>query len=546
MLVWYIWDMKNLTTFALLLFVSFISRAQTVELLQHYTLDDVIAVVEDFNLPVSLVAPDFEVNLYKVSYETTHPNGETWPVTGALAIPVGIDCPLPLTSYQHGTIARKTDAPSYLSNEALLGVLYASVGFVCALPDYIGLGDSPGLHLYVHADSEAQASLDMLRAVRDLREELNFELNDQLFIWGYSQGGHAAMALHKKIEEEYPDEFEVTASAPMSGPYDISGVQAEVITGDLAYPTPGYLPYVVISYQEVYGNLYESLDEVFLPQYAEGIPEWFNGTYSMGYINSQFPVVPSEALLPEVLEAYENDPLHPIRLALEDNDVYDWTPQAPVRLYYCEGDDQVTYLNSVVCFDAMTANGAPDVLAFDGGDLDHGGCAPLAMFGGFNYFSSLKETSFNQTVNIDVVGASSSGAEDGSITVNIGGNPGTTFSWGHGATDLSLTGVGADIYELTVTNADGCSRVYNIEVGIGVGVEHIAEEQFKAFPVPASDYLNFSPHNFSHAAVFGLNGRMVWERNIQGMRTLEVSDWAPGVYTLVLDGWKKEKIIITR
>lgn len=535
--------MRILITFMLAAVSALPMQAQTAELLQHYTINDVIALANQFGLPVDIVAPEYEVNLYRVSYETTHPNGETWPVTGALAVPVGIDCPLPLNCYAHGTIARKTDAPSYQSTESLLGVLYGSVGFVVALPDYIGLGDSPGLHPYVHAESEAQASLDMLRAARELREELGYELNDQLFLWGYSQGGHTAMALHRMIETDYADEFTVTASAPMSGPYDISGVQAEVITSEDPYPTPGYLPYVVLSYQLVYGNLYDSLDEVFLPQYAAIIPDLFDGTNSMGFINNQFPSVPSQMLLPEVLEEYENDPEHPIRIALQDNDVYDWAPQAPVRLYYCNGDDQVTYLNSIVAEEALNDNGAADVLAFDGGDLDHGECAPLAMFAGFNYFNALKEVSFNQTVSIEVVNASGAGANDGSVTVEIGGDLGATWALSGAAMPDALA---PGQYELVVTTAEGCSRIFEVEVGVGVSVTEALVENLQLYPNPAQERLFLKGNGFKHVALYGLNGRMIWERNAEGLRTINVGDLPAGIYTLIFDGWHARKVAVSR
>jgi pimeloyl-ACP methyl ester carboxylesterase len=538
--------MKRLTTLLAASLAAFAAYAQTAELLQHYTTDDVNTVVSDFNLPLELVAPQFEVDIYRISYETTHPNGETWPVTGALALPSGITCPLPLSSYQHGTIARKTDAPSYLSDEALLGVLYASVGFACVLPDYIGLGDSPGLHLYVHAESEALASLDLIRAAHTLQNELNFALNDQLFIWGYSQGGHATMALHKLIEEEHADEFTVTASAPMSGPYDISGVQAEVITSDQPYPTPGYLPYVVLSYQEVYGNLYTDLSEVFLPEYAAIIPDLFDGTNSMGYINNQFPDVPSQALLPEVLEAYENDPEHPIRIALQANDLYDWAPQAPVRLYYCEGDDQVSYLNSIVCLDAMVANGATDVLAFNGGNLDHGGCAPLAMFAGFNYFNALKEDSFGLDVSIEAFGTPAAGTALGYINVFIPSEEFYTFSWSNGAETLNIESLAEGEYTLTITNAEGCSRSYTVEIGVSVGVHDQSEAAFQLYPMPANDVVQLGAHNFNAVEVFGLNGRMVLQGSVRGQSTLNVRELAPGGYILVLDGWKTERLLIVR
>lgn len=86
-----------------------------------------------------------------------------------------------------------------------------------SLPDYLGLGDSPGRHLYCHSKTEATASID-LYVLQKLCQLKNVLYNDQLFIFGYSQGGHAAMATTREIQLNHSDEFTITASAPMSGP----------------------------------------------------------------------------------------------------------------------------------------------------------------------------------------------------------------------------------------------------------------------------------------------------------------------------------------
>lgn len=538
--------MKHFLTLGLGVISLVTLNAQTAQVIESYSVTQIQGIMTNFGVSPDLLQPQYDVDVYKVNYETTHPNGESWPVTGALAVPVGITCPLPLSSYQHGTIARKTDAPSYLSTETLLGVISASVGIVCSMPDYIGLGDSPGMHLYVHAESEALASIDLVRAVYTLQDEIGFELNDQLFLWGYSQGGHATMAMHKMIEEQFPDEFSVTASAPMSGPYDISGVQAEVLVSDQPYPTPGYLPYVVLSYQEVYGDLYESLDEVFLPQYAAIIPELFNGTYTMGYINNQFPSVPSQMLLPELILAYENDPEHPFRLALQDNDVYDWGPVAPVRLYYCTADDQVTYLNSIVCLEAMQAYNFTDVQGFNGGNLDHGACAPFAFMGGFVVFNALAEFSFGVNVSIEVVNMSEGELADGSITINLSGDPNATITWFDGTNESSLTGLGPGTFTFTVTNSAGCSRDYTVTVEQSTQLSESGYASFMVYPVPAADVLNLGEHTFERAVLFGLTGQMVWERSVRSVRNIDVSYLAEGVYILVFDHTKAVKFSVSR
>ncbi len=526
------------------LFVSY-SHAQTAELLDHYTIEDIEDMMAGFGFPSGLIDLNYEVDFYKVTYETLHPNGDMVLVTGALCVPSDVVCPLPLNSYQHGTVAAKTNVPSQQNVESYLGVIYASAGYVSTMPDYIGLGDSPGMHLYVHAESEAGASLDLIRAAEDLQEELGYNLDGQLFLWGYSQGGHATLALQRMIELDFPDEFTITASAPMSGPYDISGVQAEVVTSTEVYPTPGYLPYVVLSYQEVYGNLYEELTDVFLPEYAEIIPGLFDGSVSMGVINANFPDVPSECLLPEVLEAFENDPNHPIRVALEDNDLYDWTPTAPTHLYYCEGDDQVAYENSIVALDAFIANGSTSVQAFNGGPFDHSDCAPFAMLGGFNWFGEMYVPVFAPEIEIDVTAESAEGAEDGAITITVLNEEADwIYEWDNDATGTSLSGLSQGEYTFTIYDENGCVQTWTIAVGGVVGIDALAEEaDFILFPQPATSVVSWTNATFQTVDIYDSMGRQLHSAPLNGSTSMSVDFLAKGMYVFVFDQQVQRKLI---
>jgi hypothetical protein len=88
-------------------------------------------------------------------------------------------------------------------------------------------------------------------------------LNEQLFLAGYSQGGHSTMAALKMIEEQHSAEFSVTACSPMAGPYDLSETQLNFVMRDTAYPLPGFLPYILFAYNSVY-NMVPDLSTVFI------------------------------------------------------------------------------------------------------------------------------------------------------------------------------------------------------------------------------------------------------------------------------------------
>ena len=180
----------------------------------------------------------FAVAIYKIVYETIDADGAATQASGALLVPQEAAGPRPMMTYQHGTLTARDEAPSAGGGEQVIGLAYATDGYLAVLPDLLGLGDSPGLHPYVHAATSASAVIDMLRAARDFAAMDGLELNGQLFITGYSQGGYTAMAAHRELEASYEDEFAVTASAPMAGPYDLSGVMADTFIDGREHPSP--------------------------------------------------------------------------------------------------------------------------------------------------------------------------------------------------------------------------------------------------------------------------------------------------------------------
>jgi len=171
------------------------------------------------------------VTLYRILYTTPDIEGRTDTASRLLILPNRPDDVLPLICVQHGTVNSKSDVPSNLAGGYELGLSFGALGYVTVMPDFLGLGESRGFHPYVHADSEAWASLDMLLAVEAFAAQNGVLLNDQLFITGYSQGGHAGMALHRDIELNNSDLYTVTAASHMSGPYSISGIMRDLILG---------------------------------------------------------------------------------------------------------------------------------------------------------------------------------------------------------------------------------------------------------------------------------------------------------------------------
>ena len=375
---------RTLFSFSLLFGLCTTVFAQSAELLTSYTQSQLATTAAVFGIPSESFSADYDVNAYRVTYDMPF-LGDTIEVSGALFVPQGFDdpCGLPIHIYMHGTIFDRTDAPSFLSIEGSFGGLMSTLGQLVLMPDYVGLGTSELMHPYVHADSESDAGFYMMRAADALSDELGYALNGQNFISGYSQGGHAAMALARDLTTTaYGDEFPLSGAVPGSGPYDISGTQFPQTFEFETYSNPAYLAYNVIGWNSVYGTLYDDLSEVFQEPYASTMLDLFDGTNDAETINNACPSTLEEFLQPGLVEEIQNDPMHPFQLAALDNDVYQWIPEAPVEMYYCTQDEQVFYQNALVADAWMTENGSTLHSSTNLGAYDHGQCAGLAIFGG--------------------------------------------------------------------------------------------------------------------------------------------------------------------
>jgi hypothetical protein len=341
---------------------------------------------------ITNVTPQYSVRMYKVDYETISPLGGRTIASGALLLPENTATLLPLVSYQHGTITLTNDPPSSMDlyGEVSVGVAFATTGYAAAVPDYLGLGDSPGLHPYHHARSEATACVDMLRAVRTHCATNGFPLTNRLFLCGYSQGGHATMALLRELETYHTDEFTVTACAPMAGAYDLSGVTTTNFLSGAAQPNPYYFIYLLAAYQDVY-HLAPSLADMLTPPYDTKLPPLLHGNATSTQINTNMPADPVLILKPEFLAAFQSNPRHPLRLALADNDLYRWKPQSPLHLFHCAADQDVIIANSQVALAYFQAVGATQVQLFDPVPGDgHSACAQPSLYEAKIWFDSLR------------------------------------------------------------------------------------------------------------------------------------------------------------
>ena len=170
--------------------------------------------------PVTYTPARNAVNLYRVTYNSVIPERNNRPTiaSGLVAIPEGAGgSPLPLVSYQHGTVYGKEQVPGFPDQSPetqLMIAQFAGQGYVLIGADYFGLGISKEHEGYMVKASHQQATVDMLAAGRAVLAQRKVAVSD-LYIAGWSQGGFVTMAMLEALERNgTPVKAAATASAP--------------------------------------------------------------------------------------------------------------------------------------------------------------------------------------------------------------------------------------------------------------------------------------------------------------------------------------------
>lgn len=323
-----------------------------------------------------LPAAHFGANLMRITYGTVDPAGKPIIASGLLALPIGTMKIPAVVSYQHGTTLLKTDVPSTLGNSAGRSVtaLFCANGYAIVAEDYLGMGVSPGMHPYLHADTEASAAGDLLIAAKKAAAKQQITLPHSLFLAGYSQGGHSTLALQRYLETHPASltDWQLLGVAAMAAPADLSGVG---LRASLQPTSPSrnltiFAAHVILAMDSVYHFITRPRD-VFQDPYASTLPARFNGLNDYAALEESIPVSPTDLIRPAFLAAINSQAAHPLRIALQKNDVYDWKPMAPLHLIHARQDNVVSFAHSQKAFEIMKAKGGNVTLIPIEGALTH-------------------------------------------------------------------------------------------------------------------------------------------------------------------------------
>ena len=466
----------------------------------------------------------------KIIYWTIDGHGNPTTASGVVFIPfVETETEVPVFSYLHGTLTRDIDAPSYLIGiQSIIGWIMAMDGYISILPDYLGLGDGPGIHPFSHAETEASASIDFMIAATTLCASnplIKAKPNGDLYLSGYSQGAHAALATQRELEKHPIPGLTLRKTVAGSGAYSLSYIQKKFLFDNPNYPNPSFLPYLLMGYQDVYGNLYSNLNQVFVPPYNSTMPGYFNGLLTVEQIDSQLPAAWKDMFVPRYLWNIKYRYFHPVNIALRKNDLINWKPKTDLHLYYCNCDELVAKENSLLAYLSFLLRGSWNVTCLPLGNFNHNDCAPLVLLIGkiqFDCASGINPCGLNLSSLLALKSTSE-----------------TDLSAFSNALDLNAT------LDKDLIQSEEFTAYLNGEENLN--------DQMKVYPNPASDFVTIELNNGglsdSRIAIYDMQGKLVMDKIFtDNTIELNVKPFKPGVYKVVVNGesTKTKSLAISR
>ena len=316
----------------------------------------------------------YDVRIYSISYKTTF-LGEEIIASGLVSIP-DTEGSFPIISFQNGTNTCHSNAPSVNHNNVFYSLLTINSGngFIIALPDYIGFGESEEyLHPYFHTESSNQAVRDMILAVEEFTDYFEgLNVSKELYLMGYSQGGWATLSVLKDIEQYPLEDYTLVSASCGAGAYDLIAFTDYIFTLD-TYPTPFYLPYFIESRRQN-GIIDDPLSLFFKEPYASMVPGLFDGSLCNSELNSYLTTDISDLLTDHFISDFNtSDDFIPVRNELLASGVTPWKLNTPLMITHSNGDQSVPIQQSLDLYDNLIAAGTlENDLSFNEiYDIDH-------------------------------------------------------------------------------------------------------------------------------------------------------------------------------
>jgi len=335
------------------------------------------------------------VEAYKIRFRSVNHKGAIIETTGLVLLPPDVTKALPFLSYQHATRMHKREAPTALpvDPEAYANsVMHASRSSIVTMADNLGLDKvTESAQFYLNSEIQARVAFDLIEATKVFLKKIKKPYLNEVFIAGYSQGAHNALALHKYIQEKKSKELKVLGTAAMSGAYGISSLARQVLDEEVKVKiNPVFVGLAIFGMHEAYDD-FPRLTELLHAPYSETLPALMKaGKFSE--VRKQLPDNLDEFFnIPKVLEIIDETDEHPFWQALIKNDVDNFVPNAPVIMIHSPDDKVIPFHIAKESFTKLKGLGAKiEFVEIDGLQADHVDAAYPAFLRVARFFKTIK------------------------------------------------------------------------------------------------------------------------------------------------------------
>ena len=296
----------------------------------------------------------YDIKIYAVEYETTDPKGNNVIASGAVYVPVNPgDKPISLVSGQHGLTIKRSDVASVLPLYGYLGLFGASIGYAVIQPDYLGLGSSTFPYYPVYQKTNGKFLLDMVEGMQSFACENEINLNENLYLIGYSNGGYNSIAMHNELALN-PRTFDIDASVVIAGYFDLERED------NFSYPERIGRPSWAVYHPYVLNKTYELniMDKIIQRPYVDRLDDLFNGDMAAPVIDRELTDITTKLFTSEYLDNYNSLSIFDTyRDVITSNSLIDTKISGDLLLIHSKEDEVVPFQQSEKLYNSVLSKG---------------------------------------------------------------------------------------------------------------------------------------------------------------------------------------------
>lgn len=309
----------------------------------------------------------FDVDLHRLVTETIVPEtGERVQVSGLLALPVGTSGPIPIVSWQHGTVLSFDQVPSSLTRlghsayqlsddadslETLFNVQrFAGRGYAVIAADYLGKGPfrrGRG-EAYAVKDASVRTCLDVLAAGTTAMASRGI-VGGPLFLCGWSQGAINTQWLHQELRRQGRPVAATSVASPFNDLNEAWGFWAGYQTFPLPTGTTSYPPLpvwislcmiVALGSYELQYRLDGLIESAVRPQWHTLARKYWRD-YDAGFAPGKSFPAGSDLLVPGFFDRATDERNSAFLRQLATNRASYWNYDAPIRFHFGTADEAI-------------------------------------------------------------------------------------------------------------------------------------------------------------------------------------------------------------